>query len=100
MKLQKKAKFERGDSPYFECTPEQWEEYTKYMTEQGKRSLGNALAHSFLLAKRYENGWLLTRHDLIEDVVAGRRKYPWAFVPNDGRTIYAYDPTTGEREKA
>ncbi|PAM73189.1 hypothetical protein CEK00_04900 [Stenotrophomonas maltophilia] len=79
-------------SPYFECTPEQWDQHTHGMTPAGKNMLANMLAHHLLLARRDELGWIVTRDDLIAE---GR---PWWHVSNNGKLTYDYDPATKERK--
>jgi hypothetical protein len=96
MKDKTKVTLHRGGykkAPYFECTPDQWKEYTKGMSERGVRSLANMLAHHMLLLERIEEGWLLTRCDYIKAVLAGTRKSAYAFCSNDGDVDYSFQGT-------
>lgn len=76
--------------PYFECTTAQWETYTNGMSEKGKKSLASMLAHHCLLVRRFEEGWLLTRADMISSFMNGKRETPWAFCHNDGSHSYSF----------
>lgn len=77
--------------PYFDCRPEQWAQHTEGMTDRGKQTLANMLAHHCLLAQRDDLGWILTRFDLINK---GR---PYWHVSNDGELTYDYDPAANAK---
>lgn len=70
--------------PYYDASSSTYDKMTNGMSDAGKKSLANMLAHHLMPIQRYAEGWLLTRVDMIDRFTKGELPSPYAFCHNDG----------------
>jgi hypothetical protein len=71
--------------PYFDAQAKYYEQLTEGMSEAAKKGFANACAHHMMPLMRTDDGWYMTRYDLIRD----RKDVPVTdLIDNEGKWHY------------